>query len=451
MNNVASSCDTFVTISSASPNNKTIFAKNSDRPVNEAQPLVSYPSMEYQKGNKLECTYITIDQAQHTNAVIGSKPYWIWGFEHGVNEYGVAIGNEAVFSKEEVEDSNGLLGMDMLRLSLERGKSSYECLHIVIDLLERFGQGGVPSRLKTKYHNSFIFADKNEAWILETSNRFWITKKIKDVASISNIYSIEYEWDEVSPGLIDYAFSKGWTSSKDDFNFSKSFMGTNQNLIGGQMRCAQSSRILQSKKGNITLKDLMVLLRDHYENTDFKPRWAPNSGIYQSICMHASDYDSYQTAASTVIELGDPVSDFIYWNSFSRPCTSIFQPVFNTHFDYEQNHIGTEKYSSNSKWWEFEKLSLEIDKDYTKFAPIARKIFDEYENMYFEELDKLKKNIITMDEKEKSKKLNDFSLRCINNSEKAINEIYLEIKKLSCNHSENFKNSFIKKVLEEAY
>ena len=65
----------------------------------------------------LQCTYIEVKQAAHTHAVILSKPAWIWGAEMGSNEHGVAIGNEAVWTKlscpEDLEER--LIGMDLLR------------------------------------------------------------------------------------------------------------------------------------------------------------------------------------------------------------------------------------------------------------------------------------------------------------------------------------------------
>ena len=69
----------------------------------------------------MRATYIEIAQVPHTHAVVLAKPYWIWGAEMGVNEHGVSIGNEAVFTKAQREKQPGLLGMDLLRLGLERG------------------------------------------------------------------------------------------------------------------------------------------------------------------------------------------------------------------------------------------------------------------------------------------------------------------------------------------
>lgn len=53
-----------------------------------------------------------------TLQVVLSKPAWMWGAEMGVNECGVAIGNEAVWNRLSDSDFDSvkrLLGMDLLR------------------------------------------------------------------------------------------------------------------------------------------------------------------------------------------------------------------------------------------------------------------------------------------------------------------------------------------------
>lgn len=62
-----------------------------------------------------QCTYIEVEQVPKTHAVILSRPSWLWGAEMGANEHGVCIGNEAVWTKEPVEEGEALLGMDLLR------------------------------------------------------------------------------------------------------------------------------------------------------------------------------------------------------------------------------------------------------------------------------------------------------------------------------------------------
>jgi len=102
---VFASCDTFVALPSATSDGSIFFAKNSDREMNEAQNLVFIPStchpsepLENFHSKDVKCTYLSIPQVENTFAVLLSQPFWMWGAEMGVNEYGVCIGNEAIFT-----------------------------------------------------------------------------------------------------------------------------------------------------------------------------------------------------------------------------------------------------------------------------------------------------------------------------------------------------------------
>merc|ERR1719244_316064 len=202
------SCDTFVVMGDMSSTGEVVFGKNSDRPNGEVQEVVVVGPKEYKEGEKLSCTYIDIDQVfGRTQGVILSKPAWMWGAEMGANQAGVVIGNEAVWNR--LSDSKNdlisrLLGMDLLRLGLERANSARSALDVITSLLEKHGQGGQCSDIVPdfSYHNSFLIADPKEAWVLETADRLWVAEKVvSGCKNISNCLSIGTKVDLCSKGL----------------------------------------------------------------------------------------------------------------------------------------------------------------------------------------------------------------------------------------------------------
>ena len=183
-------CDTLVALASAAANGVTLFAKNSDRPPQESQVIEwSMPRVEA----FTRATHISIEgAAEATIRSVICRPSWCWGAEQGVNEAGVAIGNEAIYTTLDPRSAQAaLIGMDLVRLGLERAASAHDAVQVMTTLLERYGQGGTghDAALIGKdrpYWSSFLIADPIDAWILETSGNQWQAEQVADVAAISN-------------------------------------------------------------------------------------------------------------------------------------------------------------------------------------------------------------------------------------------------------------------------
>jgi secernin len=372
-------CDTLVALGDATSDGTALFAKNSDRPPNEAQVVEYYPPSEYDKGAKLACTYIEIPQARRTYAVLLSRPFWMWGGEMGANEYGVAIGNEAVFSKEDVPET-GLLGMDLLRLGLERGRSAREALDVIAELLEKHGQGGICELNGSMiYHNSFIIADKCEAWVLETSQRRWIAEKVDGVRSISNGYSIGENWDLASADLVEHAIEEGWCEDKSSFSFATTY-GNEVMFYVSQCitRQAATSEFLEEKRAGLTFHDMAAILRNH--PADWKP-WISEEA---PICQHTTHQRRDSSTCSQISELGQ---NAVHWlTGSSNPCNSIFMPfIFGSPYVYKGWNIGGEKYSDESFWWRRERVNrrqsekaVEVSNDIHQYIEgLQRDIYEE--------------------------------------------------------------------------
>src|SRR5690242_20538808 len=118
-----------------------VFAKNSDRAPSEAQVLLAHPRRRPGPA-KLDTQYLRLDDPGAA-ALVASHPTWLWGAEHGLNEHGVAIGNEKIWTVDDPKaQPAGLLGMDLVRLGLERGRDADEAFAAITDALETHGQGG---------------------------------------------------------------------------------------------------------------------------------------------------------------------------------------------------------------------------------------------------------------------------------------------------------------------
>ena len=85
-------CDSVVAVGDETAGGTTLFAKNSDRKRDECQPLLQFAEAVHPPGAMLRCTHIEIPQVAETYRVLGHSPWWMWGFEHGVNEHAVAVG-----------------------------------------------------------------------------------------------------------------------------------------------------------------------------------------------------------------------------------------------------------------------------------------------------------------------------------------------------------------------
>ena len=182
-------CDTFVVVRPEG----VLFAKNSDRDPNEAQRIEWHPAREHAPDATVRCTWRTIPQARRTRATTLSRPFWMWGAEMGTNDAGLCVGNEAVFVRGG-SARDGLTGMDLVRLVLERAGSVDEGVEVLRALLQTHGQGGRCGydSASFRYDNSFLLADATGAAVVETAGRELAAERVTSGArAISNGLSIE--------------------------------------------------------------------------------------------------------------------------------------------------------------------------------------------------------------------------------------------------------------------
>jgi dipeptidase len=294
-------------------NGAMLFAKNSDRHPDEAQVVEWHAPRA--SGTELHTQYLTIaDSGAH--AFLGSRPTWLWGVEHGVNEHGVAIGNEKIWTVERPHDQPAaLLGMDLVRLGLERARTADDALTVLTTLIERYGQGGSGEPHRDEpYYSSFLVADPDGGFVVETSNRTWAARPVGAGAAISNRISLGTNWTCASPDV----------APDTDFD---AYRWTRMPTAIADRRLALTGATV-ARGCETTAGDLARTLRSHGLDRGAQelPAEIGPDGSGFSVCMHRPESHS-QTTASMIAELR-PSAPPRAWMSLGNPCMSVYVPCF---------------------------------------------------------------------------------------------------------------------------
>lgn len=344
-------CDTMVSIGAASKTGGTLFAKNSDRPVDEAQPLELHPSSD---NSESDTRFVTLDGPSPTYRHIGSRPDWCWGYEHGFNEHQVVIGNEALPSLLPETGQQKLVGMEIVRLALERGASAEEAANVITGLVEKHGQGKFSNSAAIRtYDNIYLVCDPAEAYVVEAIGHEWALNRVDGAHSVSNVSRMDAS-AKVSAGAEAQAIEHGLfdTSSGHDFDWSTAYSSI-EDAKSGTRRQSRSSSILAHHDGEIDFGKLMLTLSDHGAPEGDPGQFESVPGNLRGICTHPSA-EGGVTAASIVADLcGDGSRLPVYWCAMYSPCMALFFPVFTEGDLPEVLSVGGNNYSEASPWWMF--------------------------------------------------------------------------------------------------
>lgn len=245
-----------------------------------------------------------IPEAEETYNVIGN-----------INEYQVTIGETTFGGRPEMEDSTGILDYgSLIYLGLQRSKTARQAIRVMTTLAETYGycSGG----------ESFTICDPNEAWIMEmvgcgagSKACAWVAVRIPDNAisahaNQSRIRKFNMKDKEnviCSKNVVKYARKQGWFSGKDaDFSFADaycpadfgarrfcearvwSFFNRYSDRMDKYLPYAEGKQkdaepmplwIVPNKK--LSVHDVEMAMRDHYEGTPFALDSDIGGGIWQ--------------------------------------------------------------------------------------------------------------------------------------------------------------------------
>lgn len=232
-----------------------------------------------------------IKQVKHTYKVIGN-----------MNEHQVAIGETTFGGREDLSTPNGIIDYgSMIYIALQRSKTAREAIEVMTKLVEEYGYASEGESLSV--------SDPNEVWIFEIIGKgskekgaVWVARKVPDGyicahANQARIREVPLKDKDCiySSDLFSFAEKMGYWNSKSDtaFSFVDAYcplepgglflcegrvwsifrrVAPSQNFSADYWRAVKGAEpyplfIKPDKK--LTVKDVMALMRDHFEGTEY--------------------------------------------------------------------------------------------------------------------------------------------------------------------------------------
>ncbi|MBR8534524.1 C69 family dipeptidase [Carboxylicivirga sediminis] len=258
--------------------------------------LYFWPAATYEPGTMLKVNewdtgkYLgEIPQASQTYTVIGN-----------MNEHQLTIAETTFGGRSELQDKNGLIDYgSLIYITLQRAKTAREAIQVMTDLVAEHG-----------YYSSgesFSIADKDEVWVMEMIGKgennkgaVWVAVRIPDgyvsahanQARITTFPLKDKENCLYSEDVISFAREKGYFDGKNkDFSFADAYAPLDFGAVRfcdarvwsafNIMNPADMGKYEEYALGNstermplyikpdrkISHRDVMNIMRDHYEGT----------------------------------------------------------------------------------------------------------------------------------------------------------------------------------------
>lgn len=310
-----------------------------------------------------------IPQVPHTYSVVGN-----------MNEHQLAISETTFGGREELVNEKGAIDYgSLIYFSLQRAKTAREAIAVMADLVEKYGYASEGE--------TFSLADRNECWMMEMvgtgeggKGGVWVALRIPDGfisghANQSRIRTFPLDDPEsclYSKNVISFAREKGFFKGKDEeFSFVDAYAPLNhEGLRLCEARVWQmfrraapslklSADLVRGEEGKrpaplplwikpdkkLTVRDVMELMRDHFEGSDFDLskgvgagpyglpyRWRPLTWkIDGKEYLNERSASTQQTAFSFVSQsrewLPDPIGG-VLWFGVDDTYSTVYVPMY---------------------------------------------------------------------------------------------------------------------------
>jgi len=372
-----------------------------------------------------------------------------------MNEHQLAIGETTFTGRKELWNQVHFLEYwHLMKLAIERAKTAREAVKIMTRLAETYGYGSEGE--------SFSIVGKKEAWILEmigngkgNTGAIWVARKIPDgmISAHANKARIgEFPLDDpenclYSDNVIDFAVEKGYYNpdSGEPFRFNEVYCpSTPANLrycsarVWSIFRRAAPSLNLSpdyhrgvqeaeryplwiKPDEKIQIADMMNLVRDHYEGTEFDmtkgysagPFGNPNKNrplvweVDSVQCSWERPISTYNSAFTFIAQLRPWLPDEIgglVWFGVDDSYVTCYVPLANsiTRIPEPFRTGDIRKFSWKSAWWVFNFVGNYANLRYQDMIVDIQAVQDSIENAYINEQASVDKKATALLNKNKS-------------------------------------------------
>lgn len=397
-----------------------------------------------------------IQRVEKTNNMVGY-----------INDYQVCIGETTFGGRPELQDTTGIMDYgNMIFLALQRSKTAREAIAVMTGLVEEYGYYSTGE--------SFSIADKNEIWIMEMIGKgvgqkgaVWVAVRIPDDciaahANQSRIHQFTLNDPEnciYSKDVISFAREKGYYEGPDEhFSFANAY---NPLDWGGLRFCEARVWSFYNKHGiedasrwipyilgedptpmplyvkpkeKLSLKNVMDMMRDHYEDTPFDPTQDVGAGAYHSpyrfnplsFELDGKKYgferpiSTQQTAFFFVGQMRNYLPDEIggvLWFGTDDANLSVYTPMYGCMTDipecYKVSNGDMTTFSWKSSFWINNWVANMVYPRYNQILPDIREAQQELEETFLRNQVDKEKEFVTLlqtDREEAIKRITEYSI-----------------------------------------
>jgi dipeptidase len=347
----------------------------------------------HQGGTTMEVPYVELLQAPET---LG---YWAAGNAEGpaglgtsetagpydsvlvgLNERGVSMSCNWAHSREENREGVGIRRYAIRQILLERATTARHGVEILGELIETHGQADWGGLI---YH----LADSREAWVVETTTRNWVGRRVRDdeIRVTANRFRVGADYDLSSKTLVADAVEAGWLAAAgDELDFSRVYGRP------GKMDQAYDTRredrveaLLAGRAGEIEPHDIFPILRDRYEGTVFYtppqpgPVWREDLDGRPELSRTISTNLAQSTfVAHLRADLPVGVGS-VMWFGLGTPSYAAYVPLYaggsSIPRPFSESSLDEQ---ADSAWGLFRRLQRGTDRDYESAYPAIRATLD---------------------------------------------------------------------------